>query len=222
MIVLCITPSSLVSTLLLALGLARRLTPRALEAVLGDVNADETAMASPPGGRDIAALEPVLVDGISALLDVLAVELTQVVAEVIAAVERLAGAGAPRVVAAVAVLERYRRVRVPVVPLEIGATPERACIAAGREAEDGPVADGSAGFVLGSDGVVYVGRGSGEILVLLVGGISHGRVVEGVQTQGRVGNRGCLRASRRAGVSGERYGLVIVERICRWRPIVLR
>lgn len=136
--------SRVVSALLLALGLARRLAPRALEAVPGDVDADEAAMASPPRRRGIPALEPVLIDGIAALLDILAMVLPQVVAEVIAAVERLAGTSAPRVVAPVAVLLRLRRMRVPVVPLQVGAAPERAGIATRREAEDGPVAAGSA------------------------------------------------------------------------------
>lgn len=136
--------SGVVSTLLLALGLARRLAAGTLEAVPGDVDADEAAVASPPRRRSIPALEPVLVDGIAALLDILAMVLPQVVAEVIAAVERLAGTSAPRVVAPVAVLLRLRRMRVPVVPLKIGAAPERAGIATGRKAEDGPVAAGSA------------------------------------------------------------------------------
>jgi hypothetical protein len=134
--------SSPASTPLLALRLARRLTPRALEAALGDVDSNKAARAPPPGRREVAALEPVLVDRVSSLLDVLAVVLPQVVPEVVATVEGLTGAGAPRIVTEVTILESLRRMCVPVVPLEVGTSLEWARAAARREAEDGPVTAG--------------------------------------------------------------------------------
>lgn len=67
-------------------------------------------------------------------------KVAEVVAEVVAAMERLMATHAFRVVAKVRVLVGIRRMLVLVVSNEIGATLERLRIAAWREAEDGIVA----------------------------------------------------------------------------------
>lgn len=140
--------SSPASAPLLALRLARRLTSRALEAALGDVDSNKAARAPPPRRREVSALEPLLVDRVPSLLDVLAVILPQVVAEVVATVEGVPGTSAPWIVAEVTVLERHWGVCVPVVPLEVGTSLEWARVAPRREAEDGPVTAGICPFIL--------------------------------------------------------------------------
>ena len=86
---------------LLALSATHGLAEGALEAVLIDADAAQTAVAPPPRGDGVAVLVPGLVDGDAALLDVLAVELAEVVAEVVPAVEGVVAAGAARIVARV-------------------------------------------------------------------------------------------------------------------------
>lgn len=134
---------------LLALGLAGRLAHGALVAVALDVVANQALGAAPPGRRGVAAVEPLLVDGRGAasLLNVLLVELAQVVAEVVAAVERVAAARALGVVAKVRLLLRGGGVLVLVVSVEVGASLEGFGVAAGEQADDGIVAS------LGAEGI---------------------------------------------------------------------
>lgn len=124
----------------LALGQARVLASRTLVAAALDVAADKALCASPPGIAGVAVAEPVLVDAAAALLNVLLVELAQVVAEVVAAVERVLAARAPRVVAEPRLLGRVVGVLVLVVTVEVGAALEGLGVAAGEEAADGIVA----------------------------------------------------------------------------------
>lgn len=125
--------------LLLANRLARGLALGTIVAMIRDVGADKTARAAPPVGRGVPALNPLLVDGDAALLDVLLVILAEVVAEVIPAVEGLAGAHAPGIVAVVHLLGRLRRVDVLVVPVEVGAALEGPGVAVWVETVNGPV-----------------------------------------------------------------------------------
>lgn len=107
--------------------------------MIRDVGPDKTARAAPPVGRGVPALDPLLVDGDAALLDVLLVILAEVVAEVIPPVEGLAGAHAPGIVAVMHLLGRLWRVDVLVVPVEVGAALEGTGVAVWVETVDGPV-----------------------------------------------------------------------------------
>jgi hypothetical protein len=129
-------PLSVAHPNLLALRLTRSLANRAIITALLNVIANKTLGAPPPSRRRIPPIKPLLIiDGAAALLNVLLVELAQVVAEVVAAVKRVATPCALGIVAVVGLLLRGRCVLVLVVPVEVGAALEWFGVAAGMEAD---------------------------------------------------------------------------------------
>lgn len=119
---------------LLSFRLQGCLASRAFVAVAADVDSLQAFGASPPGVRSIAAFEPVLFGGNSTLFNVFLVKVSQVVAKVVTTVKRIAAPATAGVIAMIRVLLRRGSVLVFVVTVEIGATLEGFCIAAGVKA----------------------------------------------------------------------------------------
>lgn len=107
---------------------------RAFVTMAADVDSLQAFGASPPGVRGIAAFEPIFLGCDSTLLNVLLVKVSQVVAEVIATVERISAPPTAGVIAMIRVLLRRRSVLVLVVTVQIGTTLEGLRIAARVEA----------------------------------------------------------------------------------------
>lgn len=96
-----------------------------------DVDSLQALCAAPPGDGGIAAFEPVLLGRDAALLNVLFVKVSQVVAKVVAAMKGIAPPAAAGVIAVIRFLLGGWRMLVLVVAVEIGATLKRFRIAAG-------------------------------------------------------------------------------------------
>lgn len=105
-----------------ALRLARRLAGWAFVTRLVHVDSCQAFGASPPCRRSVSAIEPLLLDGASALLNVFLVELAKMVAEVISSVERIASSGALGIITKVRFLLRFRCMLVLVMSVEVCST----------------------------------------------------------------------------------------------------
>lgn len=116
---------------LLPLRLQGCLASRAFVAMAADVDSLQALGAAPPGDGGIASFKPVLLCCHAALLNVLFVKVSQVVAKVVAAMKGIAPPAAAGVIAVIRFLLRGRRMLVLVVAVEIGATLKRFRIAAG-------------------------------------------------------------------------------------------
>lgn len=96
-----------------------------------DVDSFQALGAAPPCDGGIAAFEPVLLSRHSALLNVLFVKVSQMVAKVVAPMKGIAPTAAAGVIAVIRFLLRGRSMLVLVVAVEVGATLKRFRIAAG-------------------------------------------------------------------------------------------
>lgn len=111
-----------------------------LKATFGDVDTNEAAWTAPPSRRRLLALQPLLGDSASALRDVLAMIVAQVISKVVTPMKGRDRLGTSWIVANIEISERLRRVSVLEVPLEIDGSLKRARITARDITAEEPVA----------------------------------------------------------------------------------